>query len=104
MLPRFLQQISWSDMNWSYQKFCFDRLTRHSTCLKNKLLAQIPNLQYSNKGKQRFMAFNSKITELLHKDIEKKTDLETNKILLKYMFSGEWALFKWISQRSLCAA
>ena len=35
------------------------------------------------------MAFNSKITELLHKDIEKKTDLETNKILLKYMFSGE---------------
>ena len=76
-------------MNCSCQKFYLDTPTRHSTCLKNKVLAQIPNLQYFKKGKQGFMAFNSKITGLLHEDIGNNTDLEINRILLKHMFSGE---------------
>ena len=68
---------------------------RHSTRLKNKLLSQIPDLQYFKKGKQGYMAFNSKITELLHEDIGSNADLEiktlrdANRILRKHMFTGD---------------
>lgn len=48
----------------------------YSTRLRNKLLAQVSDLQYFKKGKQRFMAFNSDITELLYNDIRKNADLE----------------------------
>ena len=40
----------------------------HSTRLKQKLLAEIPDLQFFKKGKQGYLAFNSKITELLHEN------------------------------------
>ena len=67
--------------------------TTHSTRLKNKLLSQIPDLQYFKKGKTGYMAFNSKITELLHDEIgrnrnqEIQTLLEANRILRKNMFN-----------------
>ena len=35
-----------------------DQPARHSTRLKNRLLEQIPDLQYYRHGKQGFMAFN----------------------------------------------
>ena len=89
-----------SDLVDQYEKLLFEilpenlsRPTTHSTRLKNKLLAQIPDLQYYKKGKTGFMAFNSKITELLHEDIGRNADQEiqtlwdANRILRKYMFS-----------------
>ena len=60
---------------------------RHSTRLKNKLLAQIPDLQYFKKGRKGYMAFNAKITELLDEDIgrnaaqEIQTLRDANRIL-----------------------
>ena len=67
----------------------------HSTHLKNKLLPQILDLQYSKKEKQGFMAFSTKTTEVLHEnirnnaDVEIKMQREANRFLSKLMFSGE---------------
>ena len=67
---------------------------RRSTRLKNKLLAQIPDLQYFKKGRKGYMAFNAKITELLDEDIGRNADQEiqtlrdANRILRNYMFTG----------------
>ena len=41
----------------------------HSTRFKNKLLSEIPDLQYFKKGKQGYLAFNSQITELLQENV-----------------------------------
>ena len=72
----------------------FPQPIRHSTRLKNKLLEQIPDLQYFKKGKKGYMAFNAKITELLDEDIGRNADQEiqtlrdASRILRKYMFTG----------------
>ena len=66
----------------------------HSTRLKQKLLAEIPDLQFFKKGRQGYLAFNSKITELLHEnfgdskdDIDAKVLRDSVRILRKNMFS-----------------
>ena len=41
----------------------------HSTRLKDKLLAEIPDLHFYRNGKQGYLAFNAKITALLHENI-----------------------------------
>ena len=67
---------------------------RHSSRLRNKLIFQISDFQYDKKAKQGYLAFNSKITELLHEDIGNNADFEiktfrdSNRNLRKHKFTG----------------
>ena len=68
----------------------------HSTRFKNKLLSEIPDLQYFKKGKQGYLAFNSQITELLQEnvgvtrdEIEARTLCDAVRILRQGIFRDE---------------
>ena len=66
----------------------------HSTRLKENFLTEIPDLQYFKRGKQGYLVFNDKITELLHDnfgnnddEIETKVLQDAVRILRKVMFA-----------------